>query len=60
MNIYFATWLEDNQAITLTRAEGNKRLLSYFFIRAVEDHDEFYKTYIGKGIIPHLKKRLVK
>jgi hypothetical protein len=60
MVIYFATWLEDNQGITLTKAEANNRLLSYFFLRAVEDQDEFYKTYIGKGTIPSVKKRFDK
>jgi hypothetical protein len=33
MKIYLATWMEDNQGRTLTRAGNKKRLLSYFFLR---------------------------
>lgn len=32
MKIYLATWLEDNQGVTLTEAGYEHRLLSYFFI----------------------------
>ena len=33
MKIFLATWLEDNQGLTLTKAKGMRRLLSYHFIR---------------------------
>jgi len=32
MKIYLATWLEDNQGKTLTKAQNKNRLMSYFFI----------------------------
>ena len=57
MVIYFATWLEDNQGKTLTVAGADNRLLSYFFLKEIQDPTEFFKDYVGTGIIPVLKKK---
>jgi hypothetical protein len=32
MRVYLATWLEDNQGVTLTKAGATNRLLSFFFL----------------------------
>ncbi len=32
MNIYLATWLEDSQRESLTKAKSKNRLMSYYFI----------------------------
>lgn len=47
MNIYLATWLEDNQGKTLTKAGSDKRLLSYYFLR--ETPKGFLEKYINQG-----------
>jgi hypothetical protein len=55
MNIYFATWLEGNQGVTLTIAQAQKRLMSYFFLKDVEDKDAFFDSYINHGTTPRHK-----
>ena len=57
MILYFATWLEDGQGERLTIADADHRLLSYFFLRDVENDKEFHVKYIGEGVIPVLKKK---
>jgi len=48
MKIYLATWLEQNQGVTLTKANYINRLMSYFFI----SQGKFdAKTYYETGII---------
>jgi len=47
MNIYLATWLEDNQGKTLTRVDCENRLLSYFFIKQNDKFD--LKGYVIDG-----------
>jgi hypothetical protein len=48
MKIYLATWLEDNQGITLTNVGYNRRLLSYYFIR--EAAPDFLNQYSKTGV----------
>jgi len=47
MHIYLATWLEDNQAITLTKLGYQRRLMSYYFLKVEEK--EFTKNYVSNG-----------
>jgi len=47
MKIYLATWLEDNQGVSLTNAGCESRLLSYFFV----SQGKFdVRTYIKTGL----------
>jgi len=48
MKIYLATWLEANQAVTLTKAQAENRLMSYFFISQDKDFD--VRAYTVRGI----------
>ena len=49
MKIYLATWLEQNQGVTLTKANYVKRLMSYFFISQGKfDIREYVKTGLIK------------
>lgn len=48
MRIYLATWLEDNQSVSLTKVKAMCRLMSFFFLR---DFSAF-KQYITDGLIP--------
>jgi hypothetical protein len=50
MEIFFATWLEDNQGITLTKAEAQKRLMSFFFLKDLTE--EQIRGYVERGLIP--------
>jgi len=47
MKIFLATWLEDNQAITLTKAGAKNRLMSYFFLKEVPK--TFIPEYVQEG-----------
>lgn len=58
MNIYLATWLEDNQSVTLTLACAEKRLMSYFFLKDVQDKDAFFESYINHGVTPRHKEEV--
>jgi hypothetical protein len=50
MKIYLATWLEDNQGVTLTEAKCKNRLMSYFFIgQGKFDIRTYVKTGLGKA-----------
>jgi len=49
MKIYLATWLEQNQGVTLTKANYINRLMSYFFISQGKfDAKEYHETGIIK------------
>lgn len=52
MKIFLATWTEDNQGQTLTKAEAFNRLLSYYFLQQLEKKDEFIETYVLNGRTP--------
>ena len=54
MKIYLATWLEDNQAKTLTKANYKERLLSYFFVK--EGKPNFLPLYVKFGIVKTKKE----
>ena len=49
MRIYLATWLEHNQAVTLTKMNYTRRLMSYFFIKQDEKFDP--KGYVREGVL---------
>ena len=49
MRIYLATWLEHNQAVTLTNMNYTRRLMSYFFIKQDEKFDP--REYVRKGVL---------
>jgi hypothetical protein len=49
MRIYLATWLEDNQGATLSKAGGDRRLMSYYFLKAVVDPSRFLREYVRTG-----------
>ena len=51
MKIYLATWMEDNQGKSLTKAKNCNRLLSYFFILSGKSVKGFLKAYVLKGQI---------
>jgi len=44
-----ATWLESNQAKSLSKMKAEKRLLSYFFIKDASDN--FVSKYVKYGRI---------
>jgi len=46
MKIYLATWVEENQRVSLDKKESLHRLLSYFFIKKEID---FLKEYTEKS-----------
>lgn len=46
MKIYFATWVEKNQGISLTKLQAFKRLLSYYFL---SDGKNDLKHYSDNG-----------
>ena len=48
MKIYLATWLEDNQAITLTKVDYRNRLMSYFFLKDAKKNFVPLYTKFGK------------
>lgn len=48
MKMYLATWLEDNQGVTLTKVGGNKRLLSFYFLQ--DAPAGFLQEYAKTGI----------
>jgi hypothetical protein len=47
MRIYFATWIEQNQGVTLSKKKATNRLISYFFLR---DGKNNLHKYIKTGI----------
>lgn len=48
MKIYLATWIEENQGVSLSKQGARQRLMSYFFIR---DMARSYLTkYIKNGV----------
>lgn len=49
MKIFLATWLEDNQGLTLDKINAKNRLLSYFFLK--ETSLNFLKKYVTYGKI---------
>ena len=54
MKIYLATWLEDNQGVTLTKVGNKRRLISYFFLK---DSNDFLKEYIETGMTTTKKNK---
>jgi len=55
MNIYFATWMEDNQGSTLTKVKIKNRLISYFFLREININN--IAEYVNTGKINHGEQR---
>ena len=52
LHIYFATWLEDNQGVTLTALEAEKRLMSYYFIAVRSGGPQFsLEDYVETGLV---------
>ncbi len=50
MKIFLATWCEDNQGVTLTKAWATNRLLSYYFCR--QQADKFnLPEYVTTGLM---------
>jgi hypothetical protein len=59
MKIILATWLEENQAETLTKAGAKNRLMSFHFLRQYKgDISAYMKRYAetGIGVPPKDKK----
>lgn len=51
MRIFLATWLEDNQGVSLTNQNVKNRLMSFFFLRQMKgDTKQFIKRYVTTGI----------
>ena len=60
MRIFAATWFEDNNGVSLTKADWNVRLVSFYkMIR-----DPYLKrqipVYVKTGVIPPIKKASAK
>jgi len=51
MIIYHSTWLEKNQGVTLTAMKHERRLISYWFLKDIQDIDEL-EEYIKTGMFP--------
>ncbi|MDD5053491.1 MAG: hypothetical protein PHO27_12220 [Sulfuricurvum sp.] len=49
MIIYLATWLEDNQGVTLTKTGAFTRLISYFFLK--KQNSDIVQEYVETGLI---------
>jgi hypothetical protein len=47
MKIYLATWTEDNQGETLSKAGVEHRLMSYYFLK--EAKESFLPQYVKEG-----------
>jgi len=47
MRIYFATWLEGDQGVTLTKVKASRRLMSYYFLR--DATRDFVENYVRDG-----------
>ncbi len=47
MIIYLATWAEDDQGETLTKVGNKQRLMSYYFLKDV--NNKFLMEYITNG-----------
>ena len=54
MKIHLATWLEDNQGVTLTKANYINRLMSYFFISQGKFN---IREYVKIGLIKKKEKK---
>ena len=54
MKIHLATWLEENQGATLTKAGAENRLMSYFFIKDRTKNFDL-RQYVEKGKIESKK-----
>ena len=49
--VFLATWLEENQAVSLTGAGAEHRLMSFFFLRQYKgDLIGYIKRYVTTGI----------
>lgn len=50
MRIFLATWLEENQAVSLTKQNAKHRLMSYYFLREIKNDPNYVKRYARTGI----------
>ncbi len=48
--IHLATWLEANQAVSLTKQNAKHRLMSYYFLRTLKNDPQYVKRYVETGI----------
>jgi hypothetical protein len=55
MDIFLATWTEDNQGETLTKVDYRNRLMSYYFLKEVKP--EFLPEYVETGRISARKDK---
>jgi hypothetical protein len=54
MRIFLATWLEDNQGLSLQKKGARNRLMSYYFLR--EAKKDILPQYVMKGQLKRRKK----
>jgi autonomous glycyl radical cofactor GrcA len=54
MKIHFATWPEDNQGKSLTKAGNKNRLKSFFFLQ--KEKKDYLKEYVKNGQVDRRKK----
>jgi len=54
LKIHLATWLEDSQGVTLTKANYINRLMSYFFISQGKFN---IREYVKTGVIKKKGKK---
>jgi len=58
MKIYFATWLFDKTlGWSMTKKRGNKRWISYHFLREQEIDSAQLHTYCKRGKLNEKKKK---
>jgi hypothetical protein len=57
MRVFLATWLEDSQGESLTKAKGEHRLLSYFFVREKGKKLFDLIQYVDTGRIQYEKRK---
>jgi len=50
VRIFLATWLESNQAVSLTKQNAKHRLMSYYFLRTLKNDPQYVKRYVETGI----------
>lgn len=50
MKIFLATWLEENQAVSLTNQNARHRLMSYYFLKQIKNDPGYVKRYAKTGI----------
>jgi len=50
VRIFLATWLEENQGVSLTKQNAKHRLMSYYFLRTLKNDPNYIKRYVETGI----------